>query len=272
MPSGEAFSPKPPPLPREHGAWAMLAIPLLLGFAAARRPGVPALSVIPAMLSLYLARSVAVPTAARLARGRPSPPGYVARRAVWAAIYLAGSVAAFAAAAAAADPPARRAALAVGAVVFLLGSAHAALALAGKDRTLVGEALGMAGLAGGASLVTAFAGRPLDGRAAGLALLALSYFFSAAAFVRAFERTKTARTAATVACIAAHAVLLGGLVLLCVTRWIPPLAILSFAPVLARTAWGLRFPPRNVRVLGWREAGVATAFAVIASLALLLSD
>ena len=90
----------PPPLPREHGAWAMLAIPLVLGFADAGRPSVATVLLIPSMALLYLARQAVVPAATRVVEGRASPPGYLARRASWAAIYLVGAAAGFAAAAA----------------------------------------------------------------------------------------------------------------------------------------------------------------------------
>ena len=260
----------PPPLPREHGAWAMFAIPLLLGFAAAGRPGIPTLLLVPSMTLLFLARHVAVPAAARIAGGKSSPPGYLLRRAVWTAVYLAGSAAGFASAAAAAGPGARPAALAVGAAILVLGTVHASLALARMDRTLGGEIVGMAGLAGGAPLVLAFAGRPPDGLGAGLALLCLSYFVSAAAFVRAFGRLKTERRAAIAVCLLSHAGIVAAVAALWAAGWIPAAATLAFVPVLARTAWGIASPPANVRALGWREAWVASAFAAIAVAALLV--
>jgi hypothetical protein len=52
---------QPPPLPREHGAWAMLAIPLLVGLSASGRPVVSAVLILPAMLLLFLARYAALP-------------------------------------------------------------------------------------------------------------------------------------------------------------------------------------------------------------------
>jgi hypothetical protein len=249
----------------------MLAIPLLLGFAAVGRPAAATLLLVPGMTLLFLARYAAVPAAARMIGGKVSPPGYVRQRAFWAVVYSLGAAAAFAAAYAMADPPTRPAALAVGAVTLLLGTAHRALALARKDRTLLGKVVGMAGLATGAPLVLAFAGRSSGGRAAGLVLLSLAYFVSTAAFVRAFEHLETSRRAATWGCIAAHAALAALLGTLWAVRWIPAGALLAFVPVLARVAWGLVSPPPNVRVLGWREAGVATAFAAIAALALILS-
>ncbi len=260
----------PPPLPHEHGAWAMLAIPLLLGFAAAGRPVAATLLLVPSMTLLFLARFVAVPAAARVASGKASPPGYLRRRAAWTSVYLAGSAAGFAFAWAAAEPPARPGALAVGGVILVLGTVHASLALARWDRTLGGEVVGMAGLAGGAPLVMAFAGRPPDGQGAGLALLCLSYFLSTVAFVRAFSRLKADRRAAIAACLLSHAGIGAAIASLWAAGWIPAAATLAFVPALLRTAWGLASPPENVRALGWREAWVASAFAAIAFAALVV--
>ncbi|MBZ5640462.1 MAG: YwiC-like family protein [Acidobacteriia bacterium] len=259
---------KPPPLPPEHGAWVMLAIPLLLGLAAAGPPRAASLLVPPAMIVLFLARAAALPAAVRVAERKASPPGYLERRAVWASIYAAGAAAGFVAAAAAADPPARPAALAVGSIVLLLGAAHGALALFRKDRTLGAEIVGMGALAAGAPLVLALAGQPVGARAAGLGLLSLAYFASTAAFVRAFVLLGTRRRTAVLGCLGAHAALAVLLIGLWAASWIPAGTLVAFVPVLARVAWGLSSPPRNVRALGWREAWVAATFSAIAIAAL----
>jgi hypothetical protein len=248
----------------------MLAIPLLLGLAAAGPLRVAALLVVPGMVLLFMARSAAMPAVVRLVDGKPSPPGYRARRAAWTAVYVIGSVTVFALAAAAADRGARTEALAVGAVTLLLGVSHAVLALLRKDRTLPGEIVGMAALAAGAPLVMVFAGHPADGRSAGLALLSLSYFVSTAVFVRAFWQLEKNRRAAVASCVVAHAALAGAVAALWFARWIPAGAALAFVPVIARAVSGLAWPPGNVRALGWREAWVAAAFAAIAVAGLLL--
>lgn len=45
-----------PPLPKEHGSWAMLAVPLLIGWLIAPDPQASALFAIGAVLGLFLAR------------------------------------------------------------------------------------------------------------------------------------------------------------------------------------------------------------------------
>jgi hypothetical protein len=248
----------------------MLAIPLLLGIVAAGRPGAASLLSVPVMLFLFLARYAAMPAVVRIAGGKASPRGFLARRAVWSGAYGACAVAGFAAALAAASAPARLAALAAGAVTLVLGTVHAALALARWDRTLPGEIVGMAGLASGAPLALALSGGGAHGAAVGVGALCLAYFVSTAAFVRAYARLGTRRATAIAACLAAHAGLVAILVAMAGAGWIPSAALLAFAPVVARAAWGLARPPPNVRVLGWREAGVAAAFTAIAAASLAL--
>jgi hypothetical protein len=51
------------------------------------------------------------------------------------------------------------------------------------------------------------------------------------------------------------------------TGWLAPALLVAFVPVLARTAWGLARPTKNLRVLGWREVGVAAAFLAAAGVA-----
>jgi hypothetical protein len=46
--------------------------------------------------------------------------------------------------------------------------------------------------------------------------------------------------------------------------WLSPWWFLAFAPVVARTVWGLASPPRNLRQVGLREIWVAVSFTVIA--------
>src|SRR5262245_28006825 len=155
----------PPPLPREHGAWAMLTIPLVVGSVASAPPTSASLSIVPAMVLLFLSRYAALPAATRLVKGRNVPEGYFARRFLWSGIYLAASGAFLLAAVATTSLASRATTLAMAMVTGVLGSAHAALALVARDRTLWGEIIGLAGVACSAPLVMCAAGRELDGRA-----------------------------------------------------------------------------------------------------------
>ena len=258
----------PPPLPGEHGAWAMLLIPLVLGLAAAGGPGAASLLLVPALTFLFLSRYAALPAAVRLLEGKPAPPGFVARRLLWTAVYLGASLACLVAALLSTPPGAFAVTLRVAAATTLLGAAQTALVFAGRGRSLGAELLGMAGLASAAPLVIVASGGPLDAQALGVGMVALGYFVSTLAFVRAW-RARARGSAVAGAGLAAHLVLAALLVVLWREGFIPAGALAAFVPVFARTAWGLRSPPQTIRTLGWREAAVALAFTGIAVAAFL---
>jgi hypothetical protein len=255
----------PPPLPHEHGAWMMLAIPLLLGMAAAWPPSAAAWLIVPALALLFLSRSAAVPAATRLIGGKKAPEGFVLRRGIWSLVYLVAAVLLLAAAWSLSVPGARRRLLAVGACTLVLGGAQTAFAFADRARSIWGVLLGMAGLASGAPLVVAAAGRPLDRRAIGAGLVAMLYFATSLAYVRAVRGLWKGEGTALRRCFAAHAAVAGALATLAAGSFITPLLAAAFVPAYVRTAWGLLRPPSNLRVLGWREIGVAVLFALIAT-------
>jgi hypothetical protein len=245
----------------------MLAIPLLVGLAASGRPVLSSLLILPATLLLFMARYAALPAATRLARGRNLPEGYLARRFLWSAIYLAGSGALLLAAVATATPSARGATLLVAVVTGVLGTTHAALALLSLDRTLWGELIGLTGLACSAALVMAAAGHPLDGRAWAVVGLCLGYFVTSVAYVRTYRARDRGERRAPLACIVVHVLVLAGWVALWRQGWLPAPGLVAFVPVAMRTAVGLWRPPANVRAVGWTEMGVATSFLVLAAVA-----
>jgi hypothetical protein len=245
----------------------MLVLPLVLGLRAGS-PDAAALLIVSTMTLLFFARYALVPLGARLVEGGAHSGGAVAARLGWGAAFLAGSLLAFAAAFAAAGPAARPPALRAGAVTVALGLVHSALVLAGRHRAWWAEFVGMAGLASAAPLVIAVSGHPLDRRAIGIGALCLVYFVSTLAYIRAWRAMTRAgggpagRAAAP--CVAAHALLAAVLAALWETGFVPGWALLGFVPVAARTAWGLLFPPRSVRTLGWREVAVAVLFTLLA--------
>jgi hypothetical protein len=129
----------------------------------------------------------------------------------------------------------------------------------------------MAAVALTGPLVIVLAGRPLDGLALGVGVICFAYSLSTLAFVRAFRAlgAEQTRRSAVAGCLAAHAVLVAALVSIWKIGWLPAGLLLAFAPVLARTLWGLARPAPNLRVVGWRELGVAAAFLVVAAVAVL---
>jgi hypothetical protein len=261
---------KPPPLPKEHGAWAMLCTPLLLGIAAVRFVQPAAFLAAAAVVLAFLGRSAAVPSAMRWLAGKPLPEGHLGRRLGWLSLYMGASAACLSSAILLAPPPVRSAAIGSAVVTGLLAAAHSGFALAGRERTIAGEIVGMAGLASSSPLLLAVSGRPLGGPALGLAGLSLAYFLSSLSFVRAYRAPATAHRLAVGACLAAHLLLAAAVGALWWMLWIPPLAALAFVTVLARTVWGLLAPPKDLRALGLREVIVALVFVSLAALGLAL--
>jgi hypothetical protein len=254
----------PPPLPHEHGAWAMLALPLLLGLAAGWPPAAAAWLLVPAMTLLFMSRYAAVSAATRLLDGKKTPEGFIGRRLQWTAIYVGGSALCIAAAWSLADPAVRSVLAEAAAFTLVLGGLHTALVFADLDRTVPGELIGMAGLASAAPLLIAAAGRPLDRRAVGAGLGALLYFATSLAYVKAIRGLWKGDRGPLRRCLAAHATILGALAVLVGGGFITAVFAAAFVPVYARTAWGLLSPPAGLRQLGWREVGVAMIFALIA--------
>jgi hypothetical protein len=262
----------PPPLPHEHGAWAMLAIPLLLGLAASWPPAAPAWLLVPAMALLFLSRHAAMSVASRLLGGKKAPEGFVGRRIRWSVLEIGGATLLIAAAWRLTTPEARRGLLVTAAVAILLAAVHTGLAFFDRDGTVPGRMLGMAALASGAPLIAVAAGRPLDRRAVGTGLVALLYFATSQAYVKAIRGLWKGDRVPRKRCLGAHVAVAYALAMLMARSFIPELVGAAFAPVYARTAWGLFRPPSNLRVLGWREVGVATLFTLIAVAAYVLAS
>jgi YwiC-like protein len=261
----------PPPLPHEHGAWAMLAIPLLLGMAAAWPPAAAAWVIVPALGLLFLSRYAALSATKRLLGGKTSPAGFIGRRVLWSVGDFIAAVLLLVAAWRLAAPEARGGLFVAAAVTLVLGAAHTLLALLGLDRTIPGEMLGMAGLASGAPLVVAAAGRPLDRQAIGAGLVSLLYFATSLAYVKAVRGLWKGDRIPVRRCVAAHAAVAGALGTITAGTFITPMFAAAFVPVYARTAWGLFRPPAGLRVLGWREMIVAALFTLIGIAALALA-
>ena len=260
----------PPPLPHEHGAWAMLAVPLALGIAAAWPPAPAAWLLVPAMALLFLSRYAAVTAASRLLDGKTVPEGFLARRILWSAVYAGVALLCLVAAWAWTAPSSHDALFVTAALALLLGATHTGLVFAHRDRTIPGELVGMAALASAAPLIVAASELPLDRRAVGAGVAAFLYFCTSLAYVKAIRGLWKGDRGPLRRCVAAHAAIVGAIATLAMGGVFTPLLAVAFLPVIVRTAWGLAAPPPGLRQLGWREVGVAVSFAVIAVIALLM--
>jgi hypothetical protein len=99
----------------------------------------------------------------------------------------------------------------------------------------------------------------------GAAALALAYALSSVAFVRAYERSRIARS------VAWQVLLLASLMVLAARGFLPSLAPLAFVAPAARTIAAFAFPPADLRRLGLRELWVATSYTLLAAGSLLIA-
>lgn len=262
-----------PPLPREHGAWVMLSLPLVLGIAAGEhRPVVPLVLLAVTALAVFLAQDLA----RRLVRGR-APEGttrWLLRFGFVASLAGAGLVATV--------PGAARLGL------FVLGGIAGALlavllwALArpgGKrfDRSVLGElaavpALTLAGPA--AAVITT---GHLGVEAWAVMGLSVAWFGGGMLFVKMLldgwkrsRRGLPVRTAPlALLTLGWHVVALAALVALGGPRWTWLAA--AFAPGLARAVWGytrLGRPLPRLMVLGIVEAVLAAVYVGVSAAAI----
>jgi len=179
----------------------MLVIPMVFGLAAGGARSGAAWLVPPATVFVFLAHHAFVPWAQRLREGKPMPPGYAVRRIVWGSVGLAGAAAFFSSALIATPPEARNVLLAVAGVAAFLAAVYAAASVLGHARSIVPEVLGLTGVALNGPMMTAGSGRPVDRSVCGIAVLALAYFLSSVAYVRAYERLRVDRRAAIRDCV-----------------------------------------------------------------------
>jgi hypothetical protein len=241
----------PPPLPREHGAWVMLLLPLLLGSVIVGARLSAAWLLPPAVVLVFLAHYAIVP--------------WARRRLCWAGIYFLVATVLFVVVVISTPAANRTWLLFVCGVSVLCGAAYMAASCARAGRLIIAELMGMLAMSLSAPIMALAAGDPADMRLAGPPALAFAYSASTLSYVRAYTSLGRGRVAAAVGCIGAHFVILGGLALLCLAGWLSPWAFAAFIPVLARTAWGLARPPRNLRAVGMREIWVALCFTALAA-------
>lgn len=249
------------PMPREKGAWGILAVSFLLGCAVAR--SVTWATPLAAALSL-LAMLGRRPMANALRARQPRRSDIA-----WAAALLAGA-AALTAVLLALRPDLWPV---VAVLVGLLGL-DVALVRAGSGRTPWGEAPGIAGLALTSTLAHAASVGALGSAAWGLGLVTVLYFLGSIPFVRGYVRARTARDpgearertfpAALYYVLAINAV--GGLAAL---RWLPAFAPFMLLPAALKSLWlcfGRGRLDRRIQAVGYLEVLHSVGFAALAAL------
>lgn len=256
-----------PPLPREHGAWAMLLIPLVVALAVAGEWGLQGPLFLGTCLALYVARAP-ITMLVKSLRETGGPPS--SRPALWLAAYLALALAF--------GLPllltyGKWLLLPWAAVFVLFTTLHLLLRKQKMDRTPAGELFAIAGLA-----LTApgayYVAKGLEPTAIYLWVLTTLYSGASVFYVRLKMRHRALRRPAAGigerlslgrANIIYGTILVFVVVFLAVSGQIPPLVPLAFAPLLAKVAFGiLRGGPLvNIKQIGWTEVAHSVAFTVL---------
>ncbi len=252
-----------PPIPKEHGAWALLYGPFVITLLAFGRADWRTPLFLLALTSLFLAHE----PLSRLAR--PSSASTApARQAYWhrwimlemAATLASGSLLIW---------------LyelwilpligLIAAVPYLI---HLRLVSRRQERLVAGELLGILGLtAAGAPATYYVMQQRLDSTAWLLLLVNFLYFSSAVFYVKMrvspFSRKEDERQRRR-QCLIFHLFLLASVTALVAAKLSHPLILLAFAPILIRAFWGLsqRGGRLNLKRIGYGEVAFTVLFVV----------
>ena len=254
------------PLPREHGAWAMFAVPVLVGIGAGGVLNAPVILFALTAFGFFLLRyplMLAVKSRAADARA------YALR---WSAIYGAFTMMAGAALLLISQLWLLVPIAALGCVslaVYLWYAARRA------EMTTVGEWIGIAGLALGAPGAYLVATGVLDAAALELYLLNLLYFGGTVFYIKFKVREQPrlfksdpswmARLWAGRVTLLYHAMVIAVVALFAMLGMLPGLAAIAFVPMACKAIGGVLTQPArlNIRRLGFIELGLTVVFAVV---------
>lgn len=252
-------------LPREHGAWAMLLVPFVLGVLVAGKFTVSALLVLLSALAMFISRESLL--AWRRARRRNRDSGNAGRM---LALYLA------------------LAALLGAPLIFyfqlylLLPLALAGVALLifngeqgaqMEERSITNEALAISAMTLTAPAAYYTARGVWDSTALWLWALSALFFVSSVYYVRLRvlslnERRQAAQRRVWQRCVFYHGFLLAGLLALALTGRLSLFALIAFTPILIRTFIELLRPSRrvNFKLTGMLELAWSVIFLIFITL------
>ena len=255
-------------LPREHGAWAMLYVPFVLGVAVAGRVSLPVLLLLVATTALFISRESLLGWWRARSRGRRTQASEQTGRLllVYFAIVAAGGAPL----------------ILVYKLYWLLPLAligFAVLAANGKqgtdfkDRTIQSEVMAIIGLTMTAAAAYYVAHGAWNQTALWLWALSAAYFASSVFYVKLcvtglHAKQAADRQRARWQCAGYHSFLLASLLALALTRSLPLFALVAFAPVLARTGWSLLKPARtlDLKRIGIAEIVYSVIFLIFITL------
>jgi len=255
-------------VPREHGAWGMLLVPLLTGAAvglAGGRVG-PVLLLTTVVLALFWLRT---PVESWLGTGAVRAQTLEERQLVRNVIVPPATIAA-ASLSALFWQGKNRALIWLGMIAGAAFAAQVLLKKMGRTTRVAAEVVGTLALTSTAPAAYCVATGRLDARA--WALWLVNWLFAANQIHFVWLRIRGARAAGwsekfTVGwSFLIRQVLLGGILALAYHfSWLPELTLMAFAPVLFRGfVWYAKRPqPIVVRRLGWTELAHAVVFGVL---------
>jgi hypothetical protein len=252
-------------LPKEHGAWAMLYVPLAAGASVAGGISWRVVLIALATTFILVARESILAWWRARSRGASNRESFRMML-----VYLA-----LAAASAAPLILISRlywlAPLGLASVILL--AVNAEQGARREDRTVTGEVIAILGLTLTAPTAYYVARREWDGVALWLWALCALYFASSVFYVKLRvhwlnRRKPQARRQALVRCALYHSFLLAGLAALAAIGSLNVFALAAFAPVLGRSFWQLLKPAAklNLRRVGVLELVYSVVFLVFITL------
>jgi YwiC-like protein len=252
-------------LPREHGAWAMLFVPLSVGALVAWRAPLRLVFLVLAVTFVFIARESLLGWWRARSRGQQNfeslrfTVAYLALAGVFGApLLLVYHLYWF---------------VMMGLAALVLLVINARQAVRREDRTLGGEMMAIAGLTLSAPAAYYAARGTFDATALWLWVLCAAYFASSVFYVKLRVNTINPRIGeirrrSWRRCALYHAALLAALLGLALTQSLSLFAFAAFAPVLARSFWFLVRPVRqiNLRRVGWIEVAYSLVFLIFTTL------
>ncbi|HZQ55340.1 MAG TPA: YwiC-like family protein [Bryobacteraceae bacterium] len=264
-------------MPREHGAWGLLLVPLftgvVVGFASARHSWPLVLFTIAAIclfwmrtpLEALLGTGVIV---ARTLQERRNALLAAVALALVSAICLAGLM----------WQGRHLKLLLIGAIAALAFVLQVVLRRLGRETRMAAQVIGAVGLTSTAAAAYYLGAGRLDSR--GLALWAMNWLFSWNQIHFVQLRIHAARAGSVSQkfqrgrfFFLAQVLLFAGLIGASFARIVPSLVILAFAPALVRgTQWFFsESKPLDVKRLGWSEMGQGIAFGILLTIVFIFS-
>jgi len=228
------------PLPKEHGSWAMFAVPLIIGFAVAAQWQWRSILLIAAALGLFLVR-FPIDT---LIKTRRRPTADRARLIRWAIAY--GSIAAICGGWLILIDR-LYALIGIGLIGAALLMYHWWLVEQRKEMSARGELAGIFGLALGAPLAYYVATGVLNGTALALWIVNALYFGGTVFYIKLKVRQQpkepapdriSERLVKAKACLSYQSIVLTLVILLVASQRLPAPAVLAFVPMTLKVLYG----------------------------------